>query len=285
MNILVQQEIFRLRRTKVVTDDRLESLFREFRPQELGFFHPDAPEPSKTSGTSGTSVRQTKATVYRDIDSFEQRVNEYVHLVSENSVRENLSLCFRGSAMTWYMREINDFTRKAFRIMPLKDFLHELHKRFSTDAPEKSFSQRSSQSYLLMHRLQQQGAPCSADLIQDERSRTLVSTLNRLTTFKGFGEDLIKPKKRRSQLAGDDSYPASIYQKPSQERQYSRCQCPLCYLPTQTTIILASPNPQAYRQEKSALQSQIDLHHSNPFSARSKDWSPLGWQALIVWGW
>lgn len=100
--------------------------FNRFRASDLGFFHPDAPE----SYGAGGIIFAHKETIYREVFTFVQRVNDYAHIVGESAVKESLSFCFRGSAMTWYLKEIEEFKRKAFRSLPLIDFTDELEARF-----------------------------------------------------------------------------------------------------------------------------------------------------------
>ena len=97
-----------------------------FKATDLGFFHPDAPE----SYGTGNIIFAHKETIYRKVFTFVQRINDYTHIVGDAAVKENLSLCFRGAAMSWYLKEIDEFKRRAFRSLPLVDFTDELEARF-----------------------------------------------------------------------------------------------------------------------------------------------------------
>ena len=93
-----------------------------FKAPNLGFFHLDALD---NYGPSNI-IFAHKETIYREVFIFVERVNDYAHVVSEVVVRDNLSLCLRGSAMTWYLKEMNDFKRRTFRSLSLLDFIDEL---------------------------------------------------------------------------------------------------------------------------------------------------------------
>ena len=51
-------------------------------------------------------------------------------LCSSHRRHQNLSLCFRGSALSWYLEEIDDFKRRACRAVRLVDFTDQLALRF-----------------------------------------------------------------------------------------------------------------------------------------------------------
>jgi len=97
-----------------------------FKAPDLGFFHLDAPD----SYELGNIIFAHKETIYREVFTFVERVNDYAHVVGEVVVRDNLSLCLRDSVMTWYLKKMNDFKRRAFRSLPLLDFIDELQNRF-----------------------------------------------------------------------------------------------------------------------------------------------------------
>ena len=70
-----------------------------FRASDLGFFHPDLKE---FYGT-GDIVFSSKKNIYREIYFFYRRVEDYTVIKGEDVVRINLSICFRGAALSWWL--------------------------------------------------------------------------------------------------------------------------------------------------------------------------------------
>lgn len=73
-----------------------EWLSIKFRVANIEFFHLDAFE----SYDAKFIIFAHKKTIYREVFIFVDRVNDYVYIVDEVAIRENLFFCFRGSTMT-----------------------------------------------------------------------------------------------------------------------------------------------------------------------------------------
>ena len=78
------------------SSDELEIVVNRFKAADLDFFHFDASE----SYESNDIIFAHKKTIYREVFTFVQRVNDYAHVVDESVVRENLFFCLRGATMT-----------------------------------------------------------------------------------------------------------------------------------------------------------------------------------------
>ena len=65
-----------------------------FRPTELGFFHPDCLD----SWGSGDIVPNKNELIFRDVYTFYSRAQDFAVIKGEEVVRENLNSCFRGAA-------------------------------------------------------------------------------------------------------------------------------------------------------------------------------------------
>jgi len=74
---------------------------------DLRFFHPNALESYEINDV----IFAHKETIYREVFTFVQRVNDYAHIVGEPAMKENLAFGFQKSAITWYLREVEEFER------------------------------------------------------------------------------------------------------------------------------------------------------------------------------
>ena len=63
---------------------------------DLGYLHPDAPE----SYGTGDIISTHNETVFRDVYALVNWAKDYAYAVGEVAIRDNLSLYFRGKAMT-----------------------------------------------------------------------------------------------------------------------------------------------------------------------------------------
>ena len=99
-----------------------------FRASDLGFFHPDLEE----SYGVGDIVFSSKETIYREVYSFCRRVEDYAVIKGEDLVRTNLSTCFRGSALSWWLNTLSQDEKDAMMQLPtgLKRTLTRLQDRF-----------------------------------------------------------------------------------------------------------------------------------------------------------
>ena len=108
------------------SSNEFEIVVNRFKAIDLDFFHFDVFE----SYESNDITFVHKKTIYREVFTFVQRLNDYAHVINESVVRENLFFCFRDATMTWYLKEIDDFKRKTFRSVSLVEFIDELKARF-----------------------------------------------------------------------------------------------------------------------------------------------------------
>ena len=115
-----------------------------FRAQDLGYFYPDAPE----SFGPGDVLFALKETIYREVYTFIKRIEDYALMAGEDSVKEHLSTCFCGNALTWYLQELSDFTRRALKTMPLSDFTSALATRFKMNI-DKALDKLNQETYSL----------------------------------------------------------------------------------------------------------------------------------------
>ena len=81
---------------------------QKFSAQDLGFFYLDALE---LYGIDHVNHNH-KETNFQEVYTFNKRVHNYVLLIDKTTVRDNLSLCFWGSALSWYLEEIDKFKKK-----------------------------------------------------------------------------------------------------------------------------------------------------------------------------
>ena len=108
------------------SSNELDVVVNRFKAIDLDFFHFDA---SKSYESDDIIFAHNK-TIYREVFTFVQRVNDYAHIIDESVVRENLFFCLRNATMTWYLKKIDDFKRKTFRSVSLVEFIDELKARF-----------------------------------------------------------------------------------------------------------------------------------------------------------
>ena len=108
------------------SSDELDVVVNRFKAIDLDFFHFDVSK----SYESNNIIFAHKKTIYREVFTFVQRINDCAHVIDESVVRENLFFCFRDATMTWYFKEIDDFKRKTFRSVSLVEFIDELKARF-----------------------------------------------------------------------------------------------------------------------------------------------------------
>ena len=99
---------------------------KRFKIIDFEFFHSNA---SKNWNTKFI-IFFHKKTIYREIYIFVSRINDYIYLIDEIIVRDNLSFCLREIIIIWYLKKIDDFKRKTFKNLFLIDFIDELKKRF-----------------------------------------------------------------------------------------------------------------------------------------------------------
>ena len=179
----------------------------KFSAQDLGFFHPDLPE----SYGAGHVIHTHKETIFREVYTFNKRVHDYAMLVGETLVKENLSICFRGTALNWYLQELDDYTRKALRVTPLVDFTGKLASRFKMSIA-KAMDRLNHEKYTLddaHHDKDPQGYLQNIQLLAtatgvddvhaqltwawnhlDVEIRSVVNLPTLTTTFKDFAEEL-----------------------------------------------------------------------------------------------
>ena len=98
----------------------------KFSTQDLGFFHPDLPE----SYSTGYIIYIYKETIFYKVYTFNKRVYNYTILVGKILVKENLLIYFYSTALNQYLQELNNYTRKALRVIPLVNFTGKLVLRF-----------------------------------------------------------------------------------------------------------------------------------------------------------
>lgn len=99
-----------------------------FRASDLGFFHPDLEE----SYGTGDIVFSSKETIYREVYSFCRRVEDYAVIKGEDAVRTNLSTCFRGAALSWWLNTLSQDEKDAMMQLQtgLRRTLTRLQERF-----------------------------------------------------------------------------------------------------------------------------------------------------------
>ena len=78
------------------SSDEFKVAVNYFKAINLDFFHFDVFE----SYESNDIIFAHKKTIYREVFTFVQRVNDYVHVIDEFVVRENLFFCLRDATMT-----------------------------------------------------------------------------------------------------------------------------------------------------------------------------------------
>lgn len=117
-----------------------------FRPQEIGFFYPDLPE----KDGKGDVVQSGADTFIRNVHIFIDRIHDTTLIRGENTVKSNLSLCFRGSAATWYSSALTDLEKIALRTegVPLSHFTDLLKKQFAQTI-SVALAQLTSSKYTL----------------------------------------------------------------------------------------------------------------------------------------
>lgn len=113
----------------------------KWRPEDIGFFHPDADDPADYS-------RQGNATVWRNVYLFIEAVQHNAVAGREPVVRANLHTCLKGIAQTWYAEELEETTRLAFRFAPngLKLWTEYLTTRFK-DAMTTALKKLQAETY------------------------------------------------------------------------------------------------------------------------------------------
>lgn len=117
-----------------------------FRACDLGFFHPNLED----SYGAGDIVFSSKETIYREVYSFCRRVEDYAVIKGEDVVRPNLSTCFRGSALSWWLNTLSQDEKDAMMQLPngLKRTLTRLQERFKISM-SSALDQLTRQVYTL----------------------------------------------------------------------------------------------------------------------------------------
>ena len=81
-----------------------------FNPDDVGYFDPFYD--NKSSDTAADVEHSGKATYFRDVYTFIDRIRDVARAKGETLVRQNLQLCLRGSAMVWYTRELTEDSKR-----------------------------------------------------------------------------------------------------------------------------------------------------------------------------
>ena len=103
-----------------------------FRPQEIGFFHPDY----KARDAADRNVDMVTVggdTFIRSVYVFIDRAKDTVLTRGEDTVKANIATCLRGAALSWYTSALSDLEKRALRAPnePLSTFLDLLAKQFA----------------------------------------------------------------------------------------------------------------------------------------------------------
>ena len=117
-----------------------------FRASDLGFFHPDLEE----SYGIGDIIFSSKETIYREVYSFCRRVEDYAVIKGEDVVRANLSTCFRGAALSWWLNTLSQDEKDAMMQLQtgLRRTLTRLQDRFKISM-SSALDQLTRQVYTL----------------------------------------------------------------------------------------------------------------------------------------
>ena len=117
-----------------------------FRASDLGFFHPDLEE----SYGTGDIVFSSKENIYREVYSFCRRVEDYAVIKGEDVVRTNLSTCFRGAALSWWLNTLSQDEKDAMMQLQtgLRRTLTRLQDRFKISM-SSALDQLTRQVYTL----------------------------------------------------------------------------------------------------------------------------------------
>ena len=111
-------------------DDRdREVIVREsrFNPDDVGYFDPFYD--NKSVDTAADIEHSGKATYFRDVHTFIERIKDVVRTKGSEVVSRNLQLCLRGSALTWYTRELTEDSKRLLGYNP-DEWYRLLHSRW-----------------------------------------------------------------------------------------------------------------------------------------------------------
>lgn len=95
----------------------------KLKPDDIGYFNPEA------EGTEST-VSSGKVLFYRDIYSFVDRLNDIAASKGQDTVKDVLVQCFRGSAQEWHTNELTSFEKESLRTASLERIGSLLINRF-----------------------------------------------------------------------------------------------------------------------------------------------------------
>ena len=84
----------------------------QFKPEVIGFFHPDLPSANGTSDI----VHSGKEVIYRDVHAFVDRLKDMTMVYDATAIRTNLVKCLRGRAAEWYSTELPEVQKDGMRI-------------------------------------------------------------------------------------------------------------------------------------------------------------------------
>jgi hypothetical protein len=84
-----------------------------WRIEEFGLFEPDLPIDDRHP--AGDVITVGRDTIYRNVDTFVERIKDAIATKGAPLVCDNLHLCLRGAATRWYTFEVSDLNKQAMR--------------------------------------------------------------------------------------------------------------------------------------------------------------------------
>jgi hypothetical protein len=82
-----------------------------FKSEELEFFDPELFEEYST----GNLIHSDKNTIYRSVHLFIERIRDVAKIKTPIIVQTHLPIYLRGTALNWYIGQLNDFEKEELR--------------------------------------------------------------------------------------------------------------------------------------------------------------------------
>ena len=149
--------------------DNSKNVNNRFNAQDLEFFHSNASKFYEIEYV----IHSHKETIFRKVYIFNKRVHDYALLVDEILVKDNLSLYFRRSTFSWYLKKIDDFRRRAFKEMFFINFIDQFAQRFKMSIV-KTMDRLYTERYILN------------DATKEKKSQVYLQNIQLYATISGI---------------------------------------------------------------------------------------------------
>ena len=141
---------------------------------DIGYFDPNCEG-------EGPVVSVGRHMFYKDIYAFVDRLKDVAADKGEDKVRETLTTCFRGEALTWHSAELTDLEKTLLRTADLSVWCDSLIKRFKERATVAVQHLQTEKYTMADARGSKSPRAYVQSVIRHARAAELTSTFNQLT--------------------------------------------------------------------------------------------------------